>query len=77
MSRGLAMVYFSFNSISYQYISMLDLPSGKNINNDTWNTLGLNATIVYYLCACGYFVFIDLYIFSLVTCINKNCLVLF
>ena len=39
-SRTLVMVYFSFNSISYQYISMLDLPNGKSINNDTWNTLG-------------------------------------
>ena len=40
VSRILAMVYFSFNGISYQYMPMLDLPSGKNINNDTWNTLG-------------------------------------
>ena len=40
MSRTLVMVYFSFNSISYQYMSVLDLPCGKNINNDTWNTLG-------------------------------------
>ena len=40
MSRILVMVYFFINSISYQYLSMLDLPCGNNINNDTWNTLG-------------------------------------
>ena len=35
MSGTLVMVYFSINSISYQYMSMLDLPCGKNINNNT------------------------------------------
>ena len=35
MSRILVMVYFFINSISYQYMSMLDLSCGKNINNDT------------------------------------------
>ena len=64
MSGTLVMVYFSFNSISYQYMSMLDPPCGKNINNDTWNTLGYSATMVYYLCACKSFSFIYLYIIS-------------
>ena len=40
MIRILVMDYFSINCISYQYMSMLDLPCGKNINNDTWNTPG-------------------------------------
>ena len=40
MSRTLVMVYFSIKSISYQYMFVPDLPCGKNINNDTWNTLG-------------------------------------
>jgi hypothetical protein len=39
-SRILVMVYFSINSISYQYMSMPDLSYGKNINNDTWNLPG-------------------------------------
>jgi hypothetical protein len=29
------MVYFAINSISYQYMYTVDLPYGKNINNDT------------------------------------------
>jgi len=38
VSRILVIVYFSINSIRYQYMSLPDLPCGKNINNDTWNT---------------------------------------
>jgi hypothetical protein len=40
VSRIVVLVCFSINTISYQYMSLLDLPYGKNINNDTWNTLG-------------------------------------
>ena len=73
MSRILVMINFSINSISYQYMSMLDLPCGKNTNNDIWNTLRSSATMVYYLCTCRSF-FIHIYIFFLVTWNNKELL---
>jgi hypothetical protein len=56
MSRIMVIVCFSINTISYQYLSMPDLPYGKNINNDTWNTPGWSATMVYYLCAYGFLI---------------------
>jgi hypothetical protein len=35
-------------------LNSIALPCGLNINNDTRYTLGWNATMVIYLCACGY-----------------------
>ena len=62
VSRILVMVYFSINSISYQYMFMPDLPCGKNINNDTGILSGEVLQWYNYLCACRSFSFIYLYI---------------
>jgi len=41
-------------SVRYSFYTSKCLPSGKIINNDTWNFPGWNATTgVFYLCACG------------------------
>ena len=67
LSRILVMVYFSINSISYQYMLMLDLPCGKNINNDTGILSGEVLQWYNYLCACRLLSFIYIYTFFLVT----------